>query len=116
MSGALDEMKISQHKDMSLYLTEEQQYIPEADFEIRHHDWAYLESNGVFIPTRYTVTAKTAAGVLEIGATAVSAFAASGIRDVPDSPTILLDWEEIGGTFTYNDGRKRHSPTASAEP
>jgi len=44
---------------------------------------------------------------LEIGATAVSAFAASGIRDVPDSPTILLDWEEIIGTFTYKDGRKK---------
>ena len=48
--------------------------------------WAYFESNGVFIPTRYTVTAETEAGTLEIGATAVSAYAASGIRDVPDSP------------------------------
>jgi hypothetical protein len=57
MSGALDEMKISQHKDMSFYLTEEQQYIPEADFEITHHDWAYFESNGVIIPTPYTVIA-----------------------------------------------------------
>ena len=68
---------------------------------------AYFDSNGVFIPTRYTVAAQTTAGVLEIGATAVIAFAASGIRDVPDSPTILLDWEEIVGTFTYKDGRKK---------
>jgi hypothetical protein len=53
------------------------------------------------------VTAQTAAGILDIGATAVSAYAASGTRDVPDSPTILLDWEEIVGTFTYNDGRRK---------
>jgi hypothetical protein len=107
MSGALDEMKISQHKDMALYLIDEEQYIQEGSFEITHHDWAYFESNGVFIPTRYAVTAETEAGTLEVGATAVSAFAASGIRDVPDSPTILLDWEDIVGTFTYKDGRKK---------
>jgi hypothetical protein len=53
------------------------------------------------------VTVQTAAGILDIGATAVSAYAASGTRDVPDSPTILLDWEEIVGTFTYNDGRRK---------
>ncbi len=32
---------------------------------------------------------------------------ASGIRDVPDFPTILLGWEEIVGTFTYKDGRRK---------
>ena len=55
-------------------------------FKIEHHDWAYLASSGVFIPTRYTVTIETDAGVLKVGANVVSAFAASRIRDVSDSP------------------------------
>jgi hypothetical protein len=26
---------------------------------------------------------------------------------VPDSPTIILDWDRLEGTFTYTDGRIR---------
>ena len=107
MSGALDEMKVSQNKDMSLYLADEKQYFPAGRFDITHCDWAYLPSNGVFIPTRYEVSIETEAGVLEMAANAVSAYVASGIRDVPDSPTTLLDWDRLDGTFTYKDGRKR---------
>ena len=107
MSGTVDEFKISQNKDMSLYLTEEDKYFPAGDFDIRHYDWAYLASSGVFIPTRYEVSVTTEAGVLDMAASAVGAFAASGIRDVPDSPTIILDWDKIDGTFSYKDGRKK---------
>jgi len=32
---------------------------------------------------------------------------ASGIGAAPDSPTTLLDWDKVDGTFTYRDGRTR---------
>jgi hypothetical protein len=104
MSGNLDEMKDSKHKDMSLYLVDEKQYIPAGDFAIEHHDWAFDPTSGVFIPTRYQVTIETEAGVLEIAAKTVSCYTASGIGDPPDSPTMVLDWDKVDGTFTYNDG------------
>jgi hypothetical protein len=112
LSGSFDEMKVSGNKDGSLYLTDEQQYVPTGTFDIGHHDWAYLASSGVFIPTRYEMSVDTDAGVLEIGANivngnVVSGYAASGIGDVPDSPTIILDWDKLEGTFTYPDGRTR---------
>jgi hypothetical protein len=107
VSGNLDEMKISRHKDMSLYLTDEKQHFPAGDFRIQHHDWAYDPSSVVFIPTRYQVTMETEAGVLEFTANAVGSYAASGVGESPDSPTILLDWDEINGTFTYKNGRVR---------
>jgi hypothetical protein len=107
LSGSLDEMKVSQNKDGSFYLTDEKQYVPTTKFDIRHYDWAYLASSGVFIPTRYEVSVETGEGVLEIGANVVSAYAGSGIRDMPDSPTIILDWDNLEGTFTYPDGHKR---------
>lgn len=107
LSGSLDEMKVSQNKDGSFYLTDEKQYVPTSEFDITHYDWAYLASSGVFIPTRYEVTIRTDKGVLHIGANVVSAYPASGIRDVPDSPTIILDWDKLDGTFTYPDGRSK---------
>ena len=107
IAGALDEMKFSQNKDGSIYLTDGQQYFPTGDFDIRHHDWAYLSSSGVFIPTRYEVTVETDAGTLEITARTVGTYAASGLHDVPDSPTIVLDWDNVEGTFTTKDGRQR---------
>ena len=107
ISGNLDEMKISKHKDMALYLVDEKQYIPLGEFEIDHQDWAYDPSSGAFIPTRYKVTIETEAGVLELTANAVGCYAASGVGEAPDSPTILLDWEKVDGTFTYKDGRTR---------
>lgn len=106
LSGAFDEMKYVAHKDMSIYLTREQQLIPDGNFEIKHSEWAYYPTSGVFIPTRYDVVATTAAGVLQVSAEVVNAYPASGIRDVPDSPTILLDFQDIHGTFTFKDGRK----------
>ena len=107
MSGNLDEMKISKHKDMSLYLNDEKLYFPAGDFRIDHHDWAYNPPTGAFIPTRYEVTVETGAGVLEFTATAVGGYAPSAVGESPDSPTTLLDWERVDGTFTYPDGRTR---------
>ena len=107
LSGSLDEMKISGNKDVSVYFRDEEVYCPAGSFEITHHNWAYLASSGVFIPTHYEVSIETEAGVLEIAANAVSAYAASGIRDVPDSPTIILDWDRVDGVFTSKDGRKK---------
>ena len=53
------------------------------------------------------MTVETEVGVLEMAANAVGAYTVSGNRELPDSPTTLLDWEKIDGTFTYKDGRKR---------
>lgn len=107
LSGNLDEMKLSKHKDMALYLNEEKQYFPTGEFQIEHHDWAYNPSTGTFIPSRYHVTVETEAGVLEFTGKAVGSYAASSVGESPDSPTILLDWDRIEGTFTYPDGRTR---------
>jgi hypothetical protein len=105
--GSLDEMKDSKHKDCSLYLVEEQRYIPTADFNIEHEDWAFDPTSGAFIPTRYKVTIDSEAGVLEMTANAVSCYVASGIGEAPDSPTTVLDWDSVQGTFTDTSGRTR---------
>jgi hypothetical protein len=49
-----DEMKTSQNKDMSLYLTDEvayltdeKEYFQTGNFEIKHFEWACLPSSGV---------------------------------------------------------------------
>ncbi len=107
MFGSLDEMKDSKHKDISLYLIDEKQYVPAGEFNIEHHDWAFDPTSGAFIPTRYNVTIETEAGVLEMTANAVSCYVASGIGEAPDSPTTLLDWDKVDGTFTYKDGRTK---------
>lgn len=107
LSGNLDEMKLSKNKDMSLYLTEEKQYFQVGDFQINHHDWAYNPATGTFIPARYHVTVETEAGVLEFTGLAVGSYASSTVAEAPDSPTILLDWEKIDGTFTYKDGHTK---------
>jgi hypothetical protein len=57
----------------------------------------------VFIPTHYEVSIETEARVLDIAADTVSAYAASGIRDVPDSPPIILDRERLDGTVGEDD-------------
>ena len=106
-SGSLDEMKVSRNKDGSVYLTLDELYLPTTDFEIRHYDWAYLASSAAFIPTRYEISVRTVAGVLELKSTVVGADSATGIREVPDSPSIILDWGRVEGTFTYNDGRTK---------
>jgi hypothetical protein len=105
--GSLDEMKDTKHKDVALYLVDEERYLPAGEFNVEHHDWAFDPTSAAFIPTRYKVTVETEAGVLEIAANAVSCYVASGIGEPPDSPTTLLDWDKVDGTFTYRDGRTR---------
>ena len=107
MFGSLDEMKDTKHKDVALYLVDEQHYLPAGDFTIEHHDWAFDPTSQAFIPTRYKVTIETEVGVLQMTANAVSCYVASGIGAPPDSPTTLLDWDKVEGTFTYHDGRTR---------
>ncbi|WP_105972516.1 hypothetical protein [Streptomyces geranii] len=107
LSGNLDEMKLSRHKDMALYLNEEKRYVQAGDFRIDHHDWAYNPATGTFVPTRYQVTMETEAGVLQFTGSAVGSHAASSVGESPDSPTILLDWPRIEGTFTHSDGRQQ---------
>ncbi len=106
MFGCLDEMKVSKHKVVSLYLLDEKRYLPDGNFNIEHHDWAYLRPIGAFIPTRYKVTVETEAGVLEMTANVVGGLS-WGVTEVPDAPTTKLYWDKIDGTFTYKDGRKR---------
>jgi hypothetical protein len=105
--GTMDEMKISKFKDGALNLVDEQKYLQFHAFDIEHHDWAFHPDMGVFIPTRYRVTVETDEGVLEFGARIVGAAPWAVTGEVPDFPFALLHWDEVQGTFTYKDGRKR---------
>ena len=107
MSGSFNEMKLTKHKDMSLYLIDEKQYFQTGSFNIEHQDWAYHRSLGAFIPTLYKMTVETEAGVLEMAATVVMCHVWAASGEVPDSPTASLTWDNIDGVFTYKDGRKR---------
>ncbi|MEY8354265.1 hypothetical protein AALB39_13030 [Lachnospiraceae bacterium 54-53] len=105
-SGSLYEMKLGR-KDLAVYLTEEQTYIPAGELTIRHHEWAYLPQFGGFIPTLYKIEIKTPEGVLSL-TSHVSTATLWGITGrVPDHPVATLDWGKVEGTFTYKDGHTR---------
>jgi hypothetical protein len=105
--GTSHEMKLNSFKDGSLYLIDEQQFFPYRSFNVEHQDWAYHPELGSFIPTRFRVTVETEAGVLEYGSRIVGAALWAITGAVPDFPFALLHWDEVEGTFTYKDGRKR---------
>ena len=104
--GCVEEMKVSKYKVMSLYLNDEKLYFPNGSFDIEHHDWAFHPLLGTLIPTRYKVTMETEAGVLQMTGDVVGSRAWAA-TEVPDSPFAMLDWDNVQGTFTYKDGRKR---------
>lgn len=103
--GTMDEMKISKFKDGSLFLVDEDRYLTYRTFNIEHHDWAYHEELGAFIPTRYRVTVETDAGVLVLESRVIGAGVWAVTGGVPDFPFALLHWDDVVGTFTHSDGR-----------
>jgi hypothetical protein len=105
--GTIHEMKISDFKDGSVYLADEEEFYPTRSFEIEHHDWAYHPDMGAFVPTRYQVTVQTDAGVLEFGSRIVGAALWAITGKAPDFPFALLHWDTVEASFTYIDGRKR---------
>jgi len=107
MFGSMFEFKFNKTKDMSLNIIEGNQFFPVGDLSIEHFDWAYLRPLGFFIPTRYIVTVKTEAGVLEMAANVVGCKLWGMSGEVPDSPVLTLNWDKVDGIFTYPDGRKR---------
>ena len=106
MFGCIDEVRMSKHKVMGFYLVNEKQYFSVGNFDIEHHDWAYLAKLGAFIPTRYKVTIETEAGVLEMTGNVAGSFV-WGKTEVPAAPFAMIDWDKCEGTFTYKNGRKR---------
>jgi hypothetical protein len=104
--GCLDDMKMTKHKVMGIYLADEKQYFSDGDFDIEHQDWAYLPQLGAFIPTRFKMTIEMEAGVLEVTADTVGTYVWA-TTEPPDSPFAMLDWDNLKGAFTYKDGRKR---------
>jgi len=104
--GCLEEMKRTKYKVMSLYLLDGERYLPDGRFNVEHHDWAYLHQIGCFIPGRYLITMETEAGTLEITADVVGSYCWA-VTDVPDAPFAILDWDNLQGSFTYKDGRKK---------
>ena len=108
MFGCLTEFKLSNDKDLALYLVDEKQYFMVGSFEIVHDDWAYLREIAAFIPTTYNMTIETEAGVLEIATKAVGCKCLTqGEQKQADVPNLILDWETVEGIFTYKDGRKK---------
>jgi len=107
LQGNLCEMKLSQDKDLALYLFKEKQYFMSGDFNIEHDDWAYLPQIATFIPTTYKITATVEAGTLEIlGKVCGCKCLTQGENLQVDVPNLMLDMDYVEGTFTYQDGRK----------
>ncbi len=109
MFASMADIKLSGWRDMSLYMVDEKQYFPAGNFTIEHHNWAWLQPLGAFIPTYYQVTIETEAGVLEMSADVVGYHMWGATGTVPDNPILALRWDRdaINGTFTYKDGRKK---------
>jgi len=108
LQGNLCEMKLSQDKDLSLYLFDEEQYFMSGEFNIEHDDWAYLPQIASFIPTTYKITAAVEAGNLEIlGKVCGCKCLTQGENLQVDVPNLMLDMDYVEGSFTYQDGRKR---------
>lgn len=106
MFGSFCEFKYGKSKDMSLNIIEGNQFFPVGDFNIEHHDWAFVPQVGYPIPTRYKLTMETEAGVLEMAANVVGCKLFSTTGEVPDCPLLSLHWDKLDGVFTYKDGRK----------
>ena len=104
MHGCVHEIKTSNYKCMSLYLHDEALYFPNGSLAIEHQDWAVHALLGTLIPTRYKVTMKCDAGVLVLTGDMVGSRVWASTK-VPDSPFTMLDWGNVQGAFTYNDGR-----------
>jgi hypothetical protein len=106
MHGAVEEMKCSNYKVMSLYMHDDNLYFPNGRFDIEHHDWALHTLLGALIPTRYKMTLETEAGELLITADVIGSRVWASTK-IPDCPFTMLDWENVRGTFTHKDGRKQ---------
>lgn len=102
--GSMCDMKLGQ-KDSSLNLPDEGLFYASPEFEITHHDWAYLPQLGAFIPTHYEVRFEVEAGVLEFTSDVVGATVWGVTNTPPSTPVSTLNWAKLKGTFTYRDGR-----------
>jgi len=106
LQGNLCEMKLSQDKDISLYLFGDKQHFAKGNFDIEHDDWAYLAQIASFIPTTYKMTAEVEAGTLKLlGKVCGCKCLTQGENLEVDVPNLMLDMDYIEGTFTYKDGR-----------
>jgi len=107
MWGGVTEMKLSQDKDLALYIKDGEQYFMGDSFNIEHDDWAYLAQIASFIPTTYKFTAEVEAGTLEILGKVCGCKCLTQGEDLQvDVPNLMLDMDYVEGTFTYKDGRK----------
>jgi len=108
LQGNLVEMKLSNDRDVSLYLFDEKQYFMTGSFNIEHDDWAYLAAIACFIPTTYKITIEVEAGNLEILSKVCGCKCLTqGENPHVDVPNLMLDMDCVEGTFTYKDGRKK---------
>ena len=107
LQGNVVEMKLSQHKDLSLFLFDDDQHYAVGSFNIEHDDWAYLAQIASFIPTTYKVTVEVEAGTLEIlGRVCGCKCLTQGDDLQVDVPNLMLDMDHVEGVFTYDDGRR----------
>lgn len=106
MHGCLEEMKTTNYKVMSLYMHDKELYFPNGKFDIEHQDWALHTLLEAMVPTRYKQTIETDEGVLVITGDVIGSRVWASNK-MPDCPFTMLDWENVHGVFTYNDGRKQ---------
>jgi len=115
MWGAVCEMKLSNDKDLALYMKDEEVLFATKDtkyndedctFNIYHDDWAYFDVINNFIPTTYQITLEVELGTLVIDTKVVGCNCLTqGENLQADVPNLMLDMLQVEGTFTYKDGR-----------
>lgn len=74
------------------------------EMEITHEDWAFMRELDGFIPTYYNIKLKVADGVYQARAHVCNARPWGATFKVPENPVATLVFDNVEGTFTYNDG------------
>lgn len=91
-------------KDFAIYDLESKTYYPEGEISIEHEDWVFLRELDGFIPSYYNIKIKVSDGLYEVRAHVCNARTWGVTYQVPDNPVASLLFDEVRGTFTYNDG------------
>lgn len=68
-----------------------------------HEDWVFLRELDGFIPSYYNIKIKVSDGLYEVRAHVCNARTWGVAYQVPDNPVASLLFDDVNGTFTYNE-------------
>lgn len=91
-------------KDFSVYDRETGKHYPEGTMTIEHEDWMFIRELDGFVPEHYNIRIRTEDGVYAVRAHTCNVRTWGVTFKVPDMPVATLVFDNVEGTFTYNDG------------